>query len=145
MITWLIISLFVIPLYTLLLLYGFPLLVGWLLRKIQKAFGRVTPKYTYLQARVFVFVWLVMALYLLFVSIGGIHEVYQVPYTGQMSRTLMKQFAGSVIQLIAVLLGSIPMFTTTKDDVITFSSQNYFSYLYTPYNKLSPEKTKEFE
>ena len=141
----LMISLIVVPLYTFLWLWGFPSFVGWLLWLIQKAFGRLSAKSTYLRRRVFVTIWLAMTLFFLIANIYGIYGIYQVPFTPESSRVLTDLFTGCVIELLAVAIASLPLILTVKDDVFEFTSQKFLSCLYTPYSKLSSEKIKDLE
>ena len=138
-------QLIVVPLYTFLWLWGFPLFVCLLLELIQKAFGRLSPKSTYLRKRVFVTIWLAITLFYLISNIFGIYGLYQIAFNPIFSRVITGLFTGCIIELIAVAIASLPLIVTVKDDVFEFTSQKFLSCLYTPYSKLSGEKIKELE
>jgi len=113
-----------------------------LLELIQKAFGRLSPKSTYLRKRVFVTIWLAITLFYLISNIFGIYGLYQIAFNPIFSRVITGLFTGCVIELIAVAIASLPLIVTVKDDVFEFTSQKFLSCLYTPYSKLSGEKNK---
>jgi len=117
-------QLIVVPLYTLLWLWGFPWLVGWLLGLIQKIFGRLSPKSTYLRRRVFVTIWFVMTLFYLISNIFGIYGLYQIAFTPEFSRLITGLFIGCVIEFITVAVASLPLIGTVKDELYVFFNQS---------------------
>ena len=139
------ISLIVVPLYTFLWLWVFPSFVGWLLWIIQKAFGRLSPKSTYLRRRVFVTIWFLYSLSYIIIGVYGIYGIYQIPFTPERAKVLTELFTNCVIELVAVAIASLPLIVTVKDDAFEFTSQKFLSCLYTPYSKLSSEKIKDLE
>ena len=119
--------------------------VCWLLELIQKAFGRLSPKSTYLRRRVFVTIWFSMTLFYVISNICGIYGLYQITFSPEFSRLTTGLFIGCVIELITVAVASLPLIGTVKDEVYEFTSQKFLYCLYTPYSKLSSEKIKDLE
>ena len=118
-------------------------MIGWLLGLIQKAFGRLSPKSTYLRRRVFVTIWFAMTLYYLITNIFGIYGLYQLAFSPEFS--IKGLFIGCVIELITVAVASLPLIGTKKDEVYEFTSKKFLYCLYTPYSKLSAEQIKDLE
>tara|TARA_Y100001968_G_scaffold113577_1_gene102989 strand:+ start:966 stop:1385 length:420 start_codon:yes stop_codon:yes gene_type:complete len=128
-----------VPLYTTLFLYGPPALVGWLMKRIQKALGRISPRSTYLRRRVFIVVWGVMVLYFVYATYWQISVLRAVPYEPHMQRIYAKIFVGAILEWITIILTSLTLRDTQ------FMQPSRLASLFIPYSNLSAKAIKDLE
>tara|TARA_E500000331_G_C16684204_1_gene466806 strand:+ start:51 stop:485 length:435 start_codon:yes stop_codon:yes gene_type:complete len=133
------ITFFVVPAYTSVALLGPPALVGWILKRIQKALGRISPRSTYLRRRVFAFVWCLIVLYFVYATIWQIDQLWGLPYDPRMARSLIRIVIGCILEWLTVLLIACGMLDTEIHKPSKLAS------LITPYSKLSAEAIKDLE
>ena len=133
------ISCFVVPAYSSVLFLGPPALVGWILKRIQKALGRISPRSTYFRRRVFAAFWCLMMLYLVCATIWQIYQLWGTPLEPYTSRPYVRTIIGRVLEWLTAFLIACGLLDTEIHQPSKLAS------LITPYSKLSAEAIKDLE